>query len=155
MWPGRGSPRSRRRPVTLCDPSRMCDHSSIRLPKAAMTGERVVLCCLSELGGASSGYKPEIWFISNDESNFESRQEKYADWKNSVMPWSYITALSCQLLPANIFCAHIWQYFYKFRDPKSAIKQEASTMNGGAVRLPSLPVILLLTILMTASRHLM
>lgn len=41
------------------------------------------------------------------------------------------------------------------RDPKSAIKQEASTMNGGTVRLPSIPVILFLTILMTVSRHLM
>ena len=61
--------------------------------------------------------------------------------------------VNCFLL--IFLCTYFTIFFSEFRDPKSAIKQEASTMNGGPVRRPSLPVILFLTILMTVSRHLM
>ena len=47
---------------------------------------------------------PDIWFISNDESSFESRQEKSTDWKDSFMRWSSITVLSCRPLPSLASC---------------------------------------------------
>ena len=163
MWPGGGSPRPVRPGIkTWWDPSRMCDHSGIRLPKAAMTGE-LVLCWLSELWGERSGYKRRFDSYQKMKATLRaSKKNMLIDrillWPgHTLLYWVVNCASPSHLLPAQYFSGvHIFDnIFYKFRDPKSAIKQEASTMTSDAVRLPSLPVILLLTILMTASRHLM